>query len=143
MPPQQLTKLREKAPESVAEWEVSAKTGCYVLQPNAGMLIRLGIAMTIEPGHCCCFWDRSGMAGIQNIHRFAGLIDEDYLHWEWLVKLFNHHKYPVTIQEGQRVVQGLFQERIEVDFDDKLPLTHYLPAEVEKPRDGGFESTGA
>lgn len=133
--PKLLDKIRQEDPEQVQQWEIMGNTGNITIQPGHGFLFRTGLAMAIAPGHVCCFWDRSGMGGFKMVHRFAGVIDEDY-RGEWLVRLFNHSRWPVIIHVGDRIVQGLFQERIEVDF----PVVSELPDTARGA--GGFGSSG-
>jgi dUTP pyrophosphatase len=115
MLPDQLQRLRIKAPATLARWQQFEKEGVLVIQPNSGIILRLGLVIAIEPGHACYFWDRSGMSSFDDWHRFAGVIDDDY-RGEWLCKLFNHSSREGIITLGQAVIQGVFQERIEAEF---------------------------
>lgn len=80
-------------------------------------------------------WDRSGLGGIDCVHRLAGVIDEDY-RGEWLVRLINFGRNAVMINEGDRIIQGVFQERVEAIFEmaDELPSSNRST--------GGFGASG-
>lgn len=113
----------------------SAKIPVIDIPPGCTHLFRTGFEMAIQPGWGCLFWDRSGMGGKKLVHRFAGVIDSSY-RGEWLVRLYNFSDVTVRIGEGDRIVQGIFQEQVEAQF----PLVDTLP---ESDRGaGGFGSTG-
>jgi dUTP pyrophosphatase len=130
-----LAKFSEQKPDQVAGWRKMETDGQIIVPPSTGFLFRTGISMAIEEGHGCFFWDRSGMGGSRLIHRFAGVIDEDY-RGEWFVRLFNFNATAQVISVGDRIVQGVFQERIEAEF----PVVGTLPESVRGT--GGFGSTG-
>jgi len=135
MPNDLVMKICEKLPL----WEAAQadlKANMFVLEPGGSHLFRTGISMAIEEGHACYFWDRSGMGAFQEVHRLAGVIDEDY-RGEWLVKLINLSGVPRKISPGDKIVQGVFQERIEAEF----PVVDTLPETARGA--GGFGSTGA
>jgi len=111
-----------------------ARLGYRTIDPGTGFLFRTGFAQAIQPDYGCFFWDRSGMGG-KGVHRFAGVIDEDY-RGEWLVKLFNHSNRVVGIKPGDKIVQGIYQLRTEATF----PIVTELPDTLRG--EGGFGSTG-
>jgi len=116
------------------KWERMAARGYVDLKPGESFIFRTGFAQAIEPGHCCLLWDRSGMGAKRNVHRLAGVIDESY-RGEWLVALINHSASIQRINVGDRIVQGLYTERIEAEF----PLVDDLDT-TERGTDG-FGST--
>lgn len=134
MDPGQLKIVEDKLPHWPAAQD-DLDSGNFALYPGKGHLFRTGLAMAIEPGHACYFWDRSGMGAFKEVHRLAGVIDEDY-RGEWLVKLINHSDQIVRIKPGDKIVQGIFQERIECEFS----LVAELPESTRGA--GGFGSTG-
>jgi len=79
-------------------------------------------------------WDRSGMGAKKIVHRLAGVIDEDY-RGEWFVRLVNHSSEVVRVEVGDKIVQGIYTERTEVE----CPIVPALP-ETSRGT-GGFGST--
>lgn len=106
-----------------------------ILRPMETHLFHLGIKTAIQPGYGCLFWDRSGMGGKKLIHRFAGVIDSTW-RGEWLVRLFNFDDVPHIIHEGDRIVQGIFQQMIMVRWHEVSELPESFRG------DEGFGSTG-
>jgi dUTP pyrophosphatase len=100
--------------EQRAAWQKMSYDGQVTLQPGESFLFRTGFAQEIQPGYGCLLWDRSGMGAMKRVGRLAGVIDEDY-RGEWFVRLVNHSTEPVTIKVGEKIVQGVYQERIEAD----------------------------
>lgn len=94
-----------------AAWAVMQLDGFVKIQPGHSFLFRTGFAQAIEPGYACLLWDRSGMGAIKQVGRLAGVIDEDY-RGEWFVRLVNFSKTAVTINVGDKIVQGIYQERV-------------------------------
>jgi dUTP pyrophosphatase len=106
-----------------------------IMQPMEAHLFKLGIEAAIEPGYGLFYWDRSGMGGKRQIHRFAGVIDSTY-RGEWAVSLCNFSGAPQIIHEGDRIIQGVFAEVINGSWDE----VDVLP-ESTRGR-GGFGSSG-
>lgn len=119
--PKLVAKLQDRDPDSLAGMR-DLERGALVLTPGSSFLFRTGLTMAIAPGYQCLLWDRSGMGGIECVHRLAGVIDEDY-RGEWLVRLVHFGTRSVRINVGDRIVQGVFQERVEAIFQavDELP----------------------
>lgn len=107
----------------------------YVLEPGKSHLFHLGIATAIEPGYGCLLWDRSSLGAIDCIHRFAGVIDSGY-RGEWKVRLHNFGPDSRVITVGDRIIQGIFTEMINVDWKECDELPQSLRGT------GGFGSTG-
>ncbi len=117
-----------------AEWAAMGERGYVDLRPGDAFLFRTGFAQAIQEDHCCLLWDRSGMGGKKIVHRLAGVIDEDY-RGEWFVRLVNHSSETVRVSVGDKIVQGLYTERIEAE----CPI---VPALVATHRGAaGFGST--
>lgn len=129
--------LPAKHPFTPEEFEALVKMeqqGFIVIEPEAGFLFRTGFAQAIQPGYVCLLHDRSGMGAVKQVGRLAGVIDEDY-RGEWFVRLINHSRRPVTIKVGDKIVQGIYQERVEAEF----PVVTSLP-ESERGQ-AGFGSS--
>lgn len=114
-------------------WERFQESDQVTLYPQQGFIFRTGIAIAIEPGYGCLLWDRSGNGAMKMIGKLAGVIDEDY-RGEWFVRLVNHSGIPVTFRQRDKIVQGIFQERIEAAFNQ----TTNLP-----PSDRGLKWAGS
>lgn len=117
-----------------AEWAAMGERGYVDLKPGDSFLFRTGFAQAIQEDHLCEFWDRSGMGGKKRIHRLAGVIDEDY-RGEWFVCLVNHSTETHRINVGDKIVQGLYKERIEAT----CPIVDDLDDTARG--EGGFGST--
>jgi dUTPase len=115
MPADDVAKWERRSPDSVRAWLQIAQHGDYWLPAGECRVFRLGLAMAIEPDHACYFWDRSSMGAVKNLHRLAGVIDEDY-RGEWLVCLTNLGQVPQRITCDDPIVQGVYQERIEATY---------------------------
>ena len=117
-----------------AEWSAMEERGYVDLYPGQGFLFRTGFMQAIATDHVCVFWDRSSMGGKKMVHRLAGVIDEDY-RGEWFVRLVNHSDDLIRVKVGDKIVQGVYQERIEAE----CPVVDSL--EETERGDGGFGST--
>jgi len=115
-------------------WEDMERLGAVTVTPGESFLFRTGFAQAIEEGHACYFWDRSSMGGKKVVGRLAGVIDDDY-RGEWFVRLVNHSHQPVRITVGDKIVQGVYHEKIEAE----CPIVDEL---LDTARGtGGFGST--
>ncbi len=106
-------------------WDTMERNGYVNLQPGQGFLFRTGFAQAIREDYVCLLWDRSGMGAIKSVGRLGGVIDPDY-RGEWFVRLINHSSDAVIINVGDKIVQGIYQERVTVD----CPIVETLPATV-------------
>lgn len=129
-------------PNQLKAWEKMGKDGYVVLQPGASFLFRTGFLQAIEPGYGCLLWDRSGMGAVKVIGRLAGVIDETY-RGEWMVRLVNFSQDTVTIKVGDKIVQGVYQERVAAQCPtipfEKLPPSSRGTAgfgSSDKPKEG-------
>lgn len=132
--PKLVEKLQSRDPTSLAAM-LDLQAGRLVMTPGSSFLFRTGISMAIAHGYQCLLWDRSGLGGIERLHRLAGVIDEDY-RGEWMVRLVHLGDLPLPIKVGDRIVQGIFQERIEASFR----VVSELPASLRAA--GGFGNSG-
>ena len=106
------------------------------LEPGSSHLFRTGIMAAVPHGFCAVLFDRSGMGGKRNIHRLAGVIDEDY-RGEWLVSLINLSRSGQDINRGDKIVQALI---LPVPVVRVVEVSE-LPGTVRG--EAGFGSTGA
>lgn len=116
------------------QWLQMAKQGYVTLAAGEGFLFRTGFAQQIDPGYECILFDRSSLGAIQQVHRFAGVIDPSY-RGEWFVRLHNHSRAAVRIRCGDRIVQGVYLPRVQAD----CPVVSQLPTSLRGAE--GFGST--
>ncbi len=108
----------------------------HILAGNT-KLIPTGIFMEIPQGYECQVRPRSGLAlkkGITVLNT-PGTIDADY-RGEVGVILINHSKETVTIADGDRVAQLVFNKIEQIIWEDETILSETQRGE------GGFGSTG-
>ncbi len=126
--------LSKWKPNQLADWAAMEARGFQELKPGESFLFRTGFRQAIPAGYVCLLWDRAGMGAIKRVHRFAGVIDEDY-RGEWLVRLTNYGDAIVRIDVGDKIVQGIYQEYVIAD----CPVVHILTDTTRGAR--GFGST--
>ena len=117
-----------------AEWAAFGERGYVDLRPGDGFLFRTGFAQAIDDDYCCLLWDRSGMGGVKMIHRCAGVIDPDY-RGEWFVRLVNLSTETHRVNVGDKIIQGVYQERVVAN----CPIVDSL--DDTDRGEGGFGST--
>lgn len=108
-----------------------------VLNPDEGVVIPSGFALSMPPGVGAWIIPRSGL-GIKHglvIKNGTGLIDPDY-RGEVGIALVNRGDRYVTIKKGDRVAQMYFAEVPETEL---VPVTSL---EESVRGSGGFGSTG-
>jgi dUTP pyrophosphatase len=98
-------KIPTKATEFAAGFDINTIESHY-LQPGECHTFSTGLASCIPCGFCVVLFDRSGMGAKKNIHRLAGVIDEDY-RGEWKVCLANLSYIAHQINAGDNIIQGL------------------------------------
>lgn len=82
------------------------------LMPGEFHIFHTGLSIAVPPGYGALLWDRSGMGAKKQIHRLAGVIDENY-RGEWLIALINHSHGVQRITEGDRIIQFVLQKNYE------------------------------
>ena len=133
----QIKRLEYKTPGSSGLDLASRKEA--VIESGAVLLVRTGIYVAIPEGYEGQIRPRSGVAlkhGITVLNS-PGTIDSDYRE-EIGVILINHSKYPVRIDEGDRIAQLIICKVEKCDIEtveskEALGITD---------RTGGFGSTG-
>lgn len=115
-------KVPTRAYEWPAGWDLYARIDC-IINPREHVTIPLGFMAEFDRGHVAILYDRFGM-GKSGIGHFAGVIDADY-RGEWNVVLFNSTKTPRLIKAGEKIIQVIFHELVNVDmrFVDELTDT--------------------
>ena len=109
----------------------------FILEPNEEIKIPTGIRVQIEPGWVLKLYPKSGL-GFKYYSRMANtipVVDGDYYYSDneghIFVKLRNEGTKTMTIQEGDKFCQGIFEIYGIVKYDN-----------AQGVRNGGFGSTG-
>ena len=102
-------------------------------------LIPLGIKSIIPTGWSVVFHNKSGIAAKKELIVGACVIDSEYRN-EWLLDLHNIGSSAVTIESGQKIVQGLVQQVPDVKLIEISAEEFEQNANTN--RKGGFGSTG-
>ena len=109
----------------------------FTLEPGEEIVIPTGICAEIKNGWVLMIFPRSGL-GFKYYSRLAnsvGIVDSDYYLSEneghIFLKIRNDGDKTMTIQEGDKIVQGIFVH-FGITFDD----------DATEKRNGGFGSTG-
>ncbi|MAG59775.1 dUTP diphosphatase [Candidatus Woesebacteria bacterium] len=105
------------------------------LAPGEQHIFKLGLRSEIPPDWAVLLRDRSSLAAKHGLHVHAGVIDSGF-RGEWGVVLFNHGKESVTIDEGERIAQGILQPAPQAKIVEVQELSN------TERGSGGFGSTG-
>lgn len=108
------------------------------IMPGERMLIETGLIFDIPEGYSLRLHPRSSTGyklGLSIPHS-EGIIDSDYYHQTYIV-LLNTTKLPVTIKDGQKLLQGELVKSLKYDIVE----TKEKP-EQKTDRIGGLGSTG-
>ena len=108
----------------------------FRLYPKTSHVFHTGVHLSIPDNYGLLLWDRSGMGAKRNIHRLAGVIDAGY-RGEIMVCLVNLSKESQLIKTGDKIIQGIFQQRIGVMWN----LVDELDDSIRGEK--GFGSSGA
>lgn len=106
----------------------------YSIKPGETYMFKTGISMEIPSGYVGLLWDRSGL-GSKGIHRYAGVVDDDY-RGEVRVVLHNSTQKNRDVKKGDKIVQMLIQKVEKVTIENVEELSDTSRGE------GGFGSTG-
>lgn len=110
-------------------------TETVTLKPGQQHAFQLGLVSEIPVGWFVSVRDKSGLASKHSLHTMGGVIDSGY-RGEWAVVLVNHGDQDYTVEEGDKVAQGILQQAPQAEI-----------VEVDRLSDtsrgtGGFGSTG-
>lgn len=105
-----------------------------VLKPMEIYPVSTGISSEIPKNFFVSIRDRSSMAG-KGLHVLAGVIDAGY-RGEWKVVLVNLGSTDYTIEIGDKIAQGIFQDSTQADIKKVSALSE------TKRGEKGFGSTG-
>lgn len=106
--------------------------------PGSQVIIGTGIAVELDPGTCMLVFSRSGHGFNKGIRlaNCVGVIDSDY-RGEIRVCLRNDGNQTMTVNDGDRIAQGLIQAVPKVQFEEVSDLSKTARGA------NGFGSTGA
>ena len=93
----------------------------HTIRPNERRILNTGIALAIPVGYVGLIRPRSGLATKQGIDVFAGVVDSGY-RGEVKVCLYNSSNTKVSIVEGDRIAQILFQAVANITIVEALEL---------------------
>ncbi len=110
-----------------------------VIEPNSIQLIPGNIIVEVPEGYSLLLVSRSSTPrkyGLTKPHGI-GVIDQDYCgpEDEIMIQMYNFTDKTVTIERGQKIVQGLFVRTDRFTFEEV--------DKIEKKSRGGFGSTDA
>lgn len=108
-----------------------------IIQPHQTILVGTGIAMELPENTFLGIYPRSGLASKKGLRpaNCVGVIDSDY-RGEVMVALHNDTNETQTIEDGERIAQGILQMYIPMKFKEIEELSDTERGE------GSFGSTG-
>lgn len=106
------------------------------LGPGHHYTIPTGLKFEIPQGFELQVRPRSGLAFKHMVMTSFGTVDSDY-RGEVMINLMNHGRRDITIQNGERIAQGVVAPVIRAEFDE---VTELSPTERGAR---GFGSTGS
>lgn len=116
-------------------FDLSARTPATIL-PKQVVLVPLNVALEPPPGYMVMLAARSSLhkKGLMLAHNI-GIIDNDFCgnEDEYHVPLYNFTDSPVSVERGERIVQGIFKKYGKAEWEEVEDLKN-------KTR-GGFGST--
>lgn len=129
-----VAKLPQYACDTDAGFDIFS-TEAVTIKKGERKILKTGLSSEIPKGWYVQFFDKSGVAAKLGLHALGGVIDSAY-RGEWGVIMVNLGEEKVTIEKGDKIVQGVF-----------LPITKPKIKEVKElstkvDRGGGFGSTG-
>lgn len=111
------------------------------LMPGESVLIPSGIKMKVPNGHALIFFNKSGVGSKKHLDVLASVVDSDY-EGEVHINLVNNGDKNVTINAGDKIVQGLILP-INFAMPEEIATASELYADSTSERgEGGFGSTG-
>lgn len=109
-----------------------------IIYPNMSIVIPSGIQINMPPGVALRMENKSGKA-IQGLLVGASIIDQDY-QGEMHLNLWNVSKEPIIVKQGDKLVQGIFFNTLEINLYEIHP-TEQLFTEPSSRGQSGFGST--
>ncbi|MPM62935.1 Deoxyuridine 5'-triphosphate nucleotidohydrolase [bioreactor metagenome] len=130
--------LPQRKTANSAGYDIAAAE-TVTLSPNGVTLVPTGLKARIPSNEYLGIYIRSGLSIRKKLGLIngQGIIDSDYYNnhdneGHIMVAIFNYNDYPVLIEKGERIAQGIFYEYRKVDNEEQSSTV----------RLGGFGSTG-
>ena len=131
----------EMTKQNVTFSEENGIVKSVTIKPLESVLIPSGIHVKIPNGYALIFMNKSGVATKKHLHVGASVVDENY-QGECHFNFANVGDTPVTIEAGEKVVQGLVIPINYCQTEEYKSLTElYSGAESDRGA-GGFGSSG-
>lgn len=123
--------MPKRATKGSAGYDISASE-TVTIQPGEIKLVSTGLAVQMEQDDVMLLMDRSSNPRKRGLvlSNSVGVIDHDYFPSEFMGMFTNITDKPVTIEAGQRIMQGVFVKYLTTNDDN-----------ANGKRTGGFGST--
>ncbi len=131
--------VRAHATDAGIDFFVPDDFGSIILSPGEDVLIGSGIKVIVPKGYALIFKEKSGVAVKKKLTIGAAVVDSDY-RGEVHFHLFNNGTTDVSIEHGDKIIQGLLVP-IALDELELISNNDYDLYETERA-EGGFGSTG-
>lgn len=133
-------KLPTYATPGAACFDLHAHLGdcCMSNSSTGSLVVGTGLAAEVPEGHVLLLFSRSGQGFKKNtrLANCVGVIDSDF-RGEIMVKLTRDDGGSISVEQGERVAQGMVLPVQQVQFNEVSELSSTQRGE------GGFGSTGA
>lgn len=110
------------------------------LKSGQSVLIPCGIHICLEKGYCLKFENKSGVASKKHLLIGACVIDSDY-EGEIHINLHNVSSDEVTVESGEKIVQGVIYKVELPKFEEYESLEKLYEGKNSARKAGGFGST--
>ena len=121
--------------------ELTEMGGKLTLKPFERVLIPTGLYFELPQGYEMQVRPRSGLSFKTGLMAILGTVDTGY-RGEVKVIMINLSDKEVTIEQGERVAQGVVASRISTDFGQLIKLHSVTQLSETERGSGGFGSTG-
>ena len=132
-------KIPKRKTAGSAGYDIEAAES-VTLSPNRVTLIPTGLKARMSSDEYLGIHIRSGLSIREKLGLIngQGIIDSDYYNnsdneGHIMIAIINYNNYPVSIDKGERIAQGIFYKYLKADHDEQNCIV----------RQGGFGSTGA
>ena len=121
--------------------ELTYTGGKLTLKPFERVLIPTGLYFELPQGYEMQVRPRSGISFRSGLMAITGTIDTGY-RGEVKVIMINLSDKEVTIEQGERIAQGVVASRVSTDFGQLIKLHSISQLSETERGSGGFGSTG-
>ena len=113
----------------------------FTLHPGESVLIPSGIHVKVPTGYALIYFNKSGVASKKHLHVGACVVDENY-QGECHINLTNVGNMPITINAGEKIVQGILLPINYAQTEELGSLEELYSDGVSSRGTGGFGSSG-